>query len=180
MSNFKRKRKKKMENESKPEVPPEALEVAKERVIDDTQLKLEISRGADAQSLSIFVQAPLLASVIRNMTPSNYAKDEYDKIYAPILKELAANKTRVITRAAIAKATRNFVAGTDFSWTEPPRAILLANPDALEEGYTLQYKVDTPVAQDQLRKWAKQFMDGCMDIISNARPFKMSWVMNKE
>lgn len=171
-----KKRKKKMDDVK---VEP-VLEVVKERTVDNSQMTMQIFRGQDPQTLSIYVRAPILASVVRNMTPSNYDKAAYAEIYKPILRELPANKLKVITRSAISKATRNFVPGTDFSFSENPRAILLANPEALEEGYTLQFKVDVPVAQEQLRKWGKLFIEGCMDIISNARPFRMSWVMNKE
>lgn len=156
--------------------PPEILKAREDL---KTQVTLEISRPPEGQSLRIYIKAPLVASVVRNMTPGNYQKESYAAIYKPILKELAANPKMVITRPAIAKATRNFVGDVSFDFATQPRAILLCNPEALEEGYTLDFKVETPVAQDQLRKWGKMFMEGCADIITNTRPFRMAWVMNK-
>lgn len=160
---------------------PPALDptVVKAREDIENQVTLEIARPPDGQSLSIFIKAPLVAEVIKSMTPSNYELAKYQPIYRPILKEVEGNPKLAITRAAIARATRNFVGGVDFSFSEPPRSILLANPEALIAGFTLVYKVESPVPYDLLKKWGKQFMLGCDEIITNAKPFRMSWVMNK-
>ena len=158
---------------------PLSPEVVKAKEDNLHQVKLEISRPPEGSVLHIYIKAPLVAAVIRGMATGNYAKGEYADIYKPVLKEIPDKKDRVFTRPAITRATNKIVGGTDFSFAEPPRGILLANPDALEEGFTLVYKVDAPVPYDQLKKWGKQLMDGCQEIITNAKPFRMSWVMNK-
>lgn len=167
-----------------PDVP--TPEVIKEKVDVKNDLRLEISRSEDGQALAIYVRAPLLASVVRKMAPGNYRIGDYAPIFKPILAQLVdpSNGTpvpdRCVTRPAITKVTRNFRSTTDFSWEDLPPAIMVANPDKLEEGYTLNYKVDKPIPPDIIRKWAKGFMDGCADLIANARSFKMTWVAEAE
>lgn len=151
--------------------------VEKERPADD--VKLEIYPSEDGQSLSLSVRAPILAEIVRKMAPGNYRKEEYAKLYEPLFVPLAQDATRVVTRPAICKATKNFAPATDFDWEQPPRPILISNPDKLAEGYTISIKLEKPVPPEVLRRWGKQFMDGCSDIIQNARPFKMSWVMER-
>lgn len=158
---------------------PNAPEVVKARDDRENQVTMHITRPGDGQTLQIYIRAPVLAEIISKMTPGNYDREAYSKIYEPILLAHPEAKNRVITRGGIARATKNFAAGTDFTWTDPPRPILLCNPQALRDGYTLTYKVDSPIPPDQIRKWGKMFMDGCQDIISNARAFRMSWVMSK-
>lgn len=162
-------------------------EVIKAREDRRNQVTMTITRPGDAQSLEIYIKAPVLAEIIRKMSPGSYTAADYDKVYKPILlpypwKEMGKPKPAsdiVITRPAVQKITPNFKGGTDFEW-DYPRACLLYNPDALTEGFKLTYKVDKPIAPDTLRKWGKMFMDGCNDIIANARPFKMSWVMDEQ
>ncbi len=155
--------------------------VVKEKVDQMNDVHCAIQRPPnDPSTLLIYIRSPTVARIVRSMTPSNYPKDKFAAIYQPILKELEQNKAHAVTRAAIAKATKNFVPGVDFSFAENPRSILLANPDALEAGYTLTYKVETPVAMEQIKKWVKLFMTGCDELIVNARPFKMSWIMDND
>lgn len=174
---MKRKRRKMSETPA-----PAGPEVVKEKVDLKNDLRLEIMRAEDGNTLSIYIRAPVLADIIRKMAPGNYRTDEYAAIYKPVLATLVDPATgkevsgRCITRPAITKATKLFVSGTDFLWEEPPRAILVANPDKLAEGFTLTYKMEKPVSPDVMRRWGKNFIDGCADIISNSRPFKMSWV----
>ena len=181
-SKFKKRKRRKSMSEVKAEAAAPEAEVLKERVDTNTDVELNISRPMnDSQTLLIYIRAPMVANIIRAMTTSNYEKAKYAPIYAPILKEIPESKgVYVQTKAAVPKASKNFVSGTDFSFTENPRAILLANPEALEQGYTLTYKVEQPVPMDTLKRWGKLFLDGCEEIITNAKPFKMSWVMTKE
>ena len=159
-------------------------EQAATEIIRDNKsnITLEISRPDGKQEYHIFIQAPKLAEIIAKMSPGNYALEEYTDIYKTILKPLEKEgktvKDRVITYPAIARITKNFVAGTDFSWNEQPRSCLLYNPEKLREGFTLVYKITEPVLPDNLRKWGDMFVKGCKDIISNARPFKMSWILS--
>lgn len=152
-------------------------------IIEKTDIKndlqFEVESAGDGSSLTISVKAPLLADVIQKMAPSNYDKAAYAEVFKPILKELPQNAARVMTRAAICKATKNFRAGTDFDWEQAPPAIMLANPDALRDGYKLTVKIDKPVPPETIKKFGKQFMEGCGDILTNARPFKMQWVMRE-
>ena len=157
------------------ELPPE---VVKARVDVPNSVTLSITRPADGQSLEIYIKAPVLAEIIAKMDTGNYPFDSFSEIYHTVLVKHPQAKGRILSRPAISRITKNFAGGTDFSFAEPPRACLLHNPELLRAGYKLVYKVDQPVPPDQLRKWGKQFMEGCNDIISNARPFKMSWVMN--
>lgn len=173
---------------------PEAaakLETIKAREDIVNQVAFEVSRpDNDASVLHIFLRAPVLAEVIRKFETGNHNKEDLAPIYAPVLLPLAtlypegkngkmAPPNLIVTRPGIARVTSNFRAAADFSWTEKPCSILLANPDKLAEGFTLIYKVDAPVPLETIRKWGKWFMDGCKDILANARPFKMSWVMEE-
>lgn len=158
-------------------------EMVKQKVDETNDITLEITRPPDGSCLQIYIRAPMVARIVNGMADSNYARDKYAAIYKDILKEhptAPKEKGMVVTKKAITQATKSFVGGTDFSFSEPPRAILLANAEALAAGYTLTYKVDQPVPMDMLKKWGKQFSDGCKEIIANARPFKMSWVMSPE
>lgn len=164
-------------------LPPTEMMVDKVDIKND--LQLEIEGAGDGLSLKISVRAPLLAEVIRKMAPSNFRRDGYHEVFKPILKGRESSPARtddkdwVITRAAIARATRNFVGATLLNFDEPPPSIMLANPDALADGYTLVLKLDKPVAPDTVKKWGKQFMDGCGEILTVARPYKFAWVMQQ-
>lgn len=138
-------------------------------------------RSADDNvgKLEVYIRHPMLAEVIRKMTPGNYVRTEYDKVYQSILLAHPESKTHVVTRPAIYVATKNFGKGVDFSWDQPPRGILLCNPDKLAEGYCLAVDIKTPVPPETLRRWGKQFVEGCNDIIAASRPFKMTWVMTE-
>jgi hypothetical protein len=179
----KKRRTKKMdaENAENVETP---TEVVKEKVDIPNDVKMTITRPPGANVLQIYIRAPMVAKIVRQMANSNYEKAKYAPIYKGILQdypeEVAVAKGRVVTKKAITQATKNFVGGTDFNFNEAPRAILLANADILEQGYTLEYTVETPVPMEQIKRWGKQFMDGCKEIIAGAKPYKMSWVMNKE
>ena len=157
-----------------------AAEPVKEKIDKVNDIKVSITRAAGGSALDIYIRAPEVAKVIRKMADSNYEAAKYADIYKPILKLHPQAKERAITKKAVTVATKKFGGGTDFSFTEPPRAILLANADALEEGYTLTYTLDAPVPMDQLKKWGKDFADGCKEIIASARPFKMTWVVDKD
>lgn len=159
-----------------PKLEPEFADKDKER-----RVKLSIIRPPDGQVLEIHIRAPMVANIIRSMAMSNYPVDKYDPIYKGILLTPPGKEwhNRCVTRAAIARCTNNIEGGVDFSFDLKPRSILLANPDILEEGYVLTYKVQTPVPPDSIRRWGKEFMDGCGDIIANARAFRMTWVSNE-
>jgi hypothetical protein len=174
-----KKRKKKMDEIVPPEPPtldPDFKDKDKKN-----RVQLSIIRPPDGQVLEIHIRAPVVANIVRSMAESNYPAEKYDAIYKPILltKPDPTWKGRVATRAAISRCTRNIEGGVDFSFESKPRSILLANPDMLEAGYILTYKVTTPVPPDQIRRWGKEFMDGCADIIANARAFRMNWVMDE-
>lgn len=180
---WKKRKTKKVKKMSETEVgtPPQ---VVKEKVDPVSDVTLQITKPPEGQVLNIYIRAPQVAKVIRQMAKSNYPKEKFAPIYKDILMDLAEAVGKdvgklAVTRKAITTATKCFVSAADFSFTEAPRAILLANPDALEAGYTLTYKFDQPVPMDQLKKWGKAFMDGCKELIANARPFRMSWNMNK-
>ncbi len=143
------------------------------------QITLDISRGADSQSLDIYIRAPILAEIVRKMAPGNFAIAEYAEPYKAILMPLEGKKDRCVTRPAVTKITNNFAKGADWSW-EAPRAVLIYNPDKLAAGYTINIKLDAPITHSDLKKWGDKFRDGCKDIIANARPFKMSWWMDEQ
>lgn len=155
---------------------------------EELAVNLTISRGEDS-SLHIFIQSKLVADIVRKMAPGNYERENVAEIYHPILAPILkadntpdtteAAKKRFRTRPAISKASTLFAQTTEFSFTDKPSTILLSNPDALEEGYTLIYKVEAPVPMDTLKRWGKNLMDGCTEIITNAKPFKMSWLMER-
>lgn len=175
------KRRKKMSEDAAVPIPggPPLPEILVEKQDVKNDLTFDVESTGDGASLVISVRAPLLAEVIAKMAPSNYEKAAYADVFKPILAELPQNPARVVTRAAICKATKNFRAGTDFDWNQPPPAIMLANPDALRKGYKLTVKIEAPVPPDTIKRFGKLFMEGCGDILTNARPFKMQWVMRE-
>ncbi len=145
---------------------------------------LEIrAENGSAGRLEIYFRHPVLAEVISKMAVGNYPADQFDKLYEPCLlphpDKKAADKGRVVSRPAIYNSTKNFVAATDFDFTQPPRGVLIANHLALKAGFSLFIELKTPVPHDTLRKWGKQLMDGCADIIAASRPFQMQWVMTE-
>lgn len=177
------KRKKKKMSDVKAETAVEAP-VLVEKGNDNEKGRIEITRGDDGK-LHIFLKNPLVAAIIRKMVPGNYTRANVDKIYHAILSPVKDKDGKpdpkaaemFETRPALAKVTNNFIGKADFSFTDKPSTILNANPDALEAGYTLFYTIDAPVPMDVLKRWGKHVMDGWNDIITNAKPFKMAWVM---
>ena len=136
-----------------------------------------------AGKLEIYFRHLVLADIVEKMAMSNYPRDNFDPVYKPILmdhpdpKAKAAN--RVVTRALIYAATKNFEAAEDFSFSSTPRGILIANPEALRAGYSLMVELKAPVPYDTLRKWGKQLIEGCSDIITASRPFRINWTMTE-
>jgi hypothetical protein len=156
------------------------MQVAVEKSSGKTQVQLEIIRDPDDLSqFKIFIKAPLLASIVEKMTPGVYPKAEYHEVYGPILELAEGYKDKVVSRPAIYGATNYFVKGSDFSFLEKPRGVLLANPKALREGFTLTYKPKDPIPLEDLKKWGANVMKGCEEILNNTRPFKMVWFMNE-
>lgn len=157
----------------------------KDETIKEVQTELvtlRIKRPSDGQTLSVFIKSPELANIVEKMVIGHAPKDDFDRIYKHILMEHpnpeARNAGRVVTRPAISRITKNFIGDPGFAW-DHPRAILISNPEVLRSGFVLDFKVDQPVAPDSIRKWGKMFMDGCSDILANARPFVMNWVMEE-
>lgn len=163
-------------------IAPKNEEVALSKKDHKNAGVLEI-RGEQGSTgkLEIFFRHPVLADVIEKMAVGNYPIADFDKVYKPCLMDHPDPKAkgRAATRPPIYAATKNFEAAADFNFTSPPRGILIANPEALRRGYSLVIELQTPVPHDTLRKWGKQLMDGCSDIISASRPFKMAWVMTE-
>lgn len=166
---------------------PAVTEVAKGGEDSKYRIHLLIERDEDTSRLKIFIKAPLVADIVRKMTPGNYSREGVSAIYKDILKTITKEDgtpdpkaaDRFETRPAIGLATKKFVRSTEFNWAEGPSTLLISNPDKLTEGFTISVKVDEPVAHDTLKSWGKSFMDGCKEIITNARPFQMHWVMDK-
>jgi hypothetical protein len=174
---------KKMDSLDNTGTPAQDVAVSKKDMKNQGVFEVRAEQGATGK-LILFFRHPVLADVIDKMAVANYPKADFDKIYRPILMDHpnpeAAKQGRVATRPAIYSATKNFEAAADFSFTAPPRGILIANPAALRTGFELTVELTQPVPPDTLRKWGKQFMDGCADIIAASRPFKMSWVMTEQ
>lgn len=131
--------------------------------------------------LVVFFRHPVLADIIEKMAMGNYPTADFAPAYLPCLMAHPDPKAkdRSVSRPAIYLATKNFEAAADFSFSSAPRGVLVANPEKLRQGYSLVVELKTPVPHDTLRKWGKQLMDGCADIIAASRPFKMSWVMTE-
>lgn len=129
--------------------------------------------------LELYIRQPALADVIEKMAIGNYPAADFATVYKPCLMDHPnpAAKGRCVSRPAIYAATKNFEAATDFDFNRPPRGVLVANPRALRDGFSLFIEIKQPVPSDTLRKWGKQFNDGCADIIAASKPFRMSWVM---
>lgn len=161
----------------KTETPPESVSLSKKDDKNSGILEIRGEQGSTGK-LVIFFRHPVLAEVISKMAMGNYPGADFDKIYKPALMPFPnpEAKGRVVSRPAIYAATKNLEAGTDFSFSSPPRGVLVANPEALRNGFELTIELTTPVPYDTLRKWGKQLMDGCSDIIHASRPFKMAWV----
>lgn len=133
--------------------------------------------------LEIYFRHPVLADIVEKMSVGNYPKDDFDKVYRPILMDHPDPKAkaagRVATRPAVYAATKNFEGAADFAFTNIPRGVLISNPEALRRGYSLMIELKAPVPYDTLRRWGKQLMDGCSDIITASRPFRITWSMTE-
>lgn len=163
------------------DAPVTDVALSKKDMKNSSVLEIRGEQGSTGK-LVIFFRNPVLADVVEKMSMGNYLAADFDKIYKPCLMAHPnpEAKGRVATRPAIYQATKNFEAAADFSFSSPPRGILIANPKALRDGYELVIELQQPVPYDTLRKWGKQLMDGCADIIAASRPFKMSWVMTAD
>lgn len=175
----KRSRKKKMSETVTAELPVSETIISKGEK-NEGILEIRADNGA-AGRLEVFFRHPVLAEVVSKMGMGNYPREQFDKIYAPCLLDFPDPKAKgkVVSRPAIYNTTKNFVAATDFDFAQPPRGVLISNPDALRAGFSLFIELKTPVPTDTLRKWGKMLMDGCADIISASRPFTMQWVMTE-
>lgn len=168
------------------DTPP--IEAEKVDVTNDVHVSME---SVDGTTLEISVRAPKLAAVIEKMVKFNWPKEKVNKIFHPILDfpvvaedasdELKAQAAaNFYTRPAVYKITKNFVAGgSELNLEQAPPALMVYNPTALRDGYKLLIKIEKPYPPDVLRRWGKQFIDGCADIIANARPFRMTWTMKE-
>lgn len=145
-------------------------------------LEIRADNGS-AGRLEIYFRHPVLADVVEKMGISNFGMDDFDPVYKPILLPHPDPKARAakrcVTRTAIYNATKNFRSGTDFDFAQPPCGILICNPEALRQGFSLFIELKAPVPTDTQRKWGKQLVDGCNDIISSARPYTMAWVFKE-
>lgn len=150
----------------------------------DNQGILEI-RGEQGSTgkLEIYFRHPVLADIVEKMSVGNYPKADFDKLYQSILMDHPDPKARaagrVATRPAIYAATKNFEGAVDFDFTKTPRGVLISNPESLRKGYSLMVELKAPVPYDTLRKWSKQLIDGCTDIITASRPFRIKWEMSE-
>jgi hypothetical protein len=141
-----------------------------------TQVELSIDRVEGETALDIKIRAPSLAPIIEKITPSYYTKSAYAEIYQPILVPWADDTTRVITRSKLSSITSKLVQTTQFD-LDKPAAVLLYNPKALRDGFKLTYRFTAPIALESIQKWGDQFMAACREIQTNAKPFRMRWVM---
>src|SRR5690242_18361691 len=80
--------------------------------------------------LVVFIRNPALADVIEKMAMGNYPTADFDKTYKSCLMPYPSPdaKGRSVSRPAIYAATKNFEAAADFSFSSPPRGVLIANP----------------------------------------------------
>lgn len=159
---------------------PEDVAVSKKDIKNQGILEIRGEQGSTGK-LVVFFRHPVLADVVSKMAVGNYPMADFDKVYKPVLMPHPnpEAKGRAATRPAIYQASKNFEAATDFSFSSPPRGVLISNPEALRAGFELIIDLTAPVPTDTLRKWGKQLMDGCADIIAASRPFKMQWVMTE-
>jgi hypothetical protein len=162
------------------EVKNEDVALSKRDLKNAGVLEIRGEQGSTGK-LEIFFRHPVLAEVISKMSMGNYPMADFDKVYAPCLLEYPdpRAKGRAVSRPAIYAATKNIEGATDFDFTKPPRGVLVSNPEALRQGFSLIINIKQPVPNDTLRKWGKQLMDGCADIIAASKPFRMQWVMTE-
>lgn len=175
----------KVEETNVPPVP----EIEKLDIKNDVYLNIE----PEGEDIIITLRAPKVAEIIQKMTAGNYQRSEMDKSLAPcmmdpvipdnISKEKGAElvKTHFVTRPAISRITKNFAGATSIDFASTPPAALLYNWRALQStpGLVIRLKMEKPPAPELLRKWGKQVIDGIADIVSNARPFRMTWTMTE-
>lgn len=154
--------------------------ISKGDIKNEGVLEIRAENGS-AGRLEVYFRHPVLAEVVSKMGMGNYPTEQFDKVYGPCLMPHPDPKAkgRSVSRPAIYNSTKNFVASADFDFSQPPRGVLIANPEALRTGFSLFIELKTPVPTDTLRKWGKQLMDGCADIIAASRPFTMQWVMTE-
>lgn len=133
--------------------------------------------------LEIYFRHPVLADIVEKMSLGNFNGEQFAKEYKPCLMPhpdpKAAKQGLVATRPAVYVASKNFESATDLDFTKPPRGILVSNPQALRDGFSLIVELKTPVPVDTLRKWGQQLIRGCDDILIASRPFKIAWNMTE-
>lgn len=158
----------------------EVVELSKKDLKNEGILEIRGEQGSTGK-LVVYFRHPVLASIIEKMAMGNYPTANYAVAYKPVLMDHPDPKAkgRSVSRPAIYAATKNFEAAEDFSFSSAPRGVLISNPTALREGFELVIELKQPVPHDTLRKWGKQLMDGCADIIAASRPFKMEWTMRE-
>lgn len=161
-------------------------EVVSEIILSKTDLKnsgvLEIrAEQGTTGRLEVFFRHPVLAKVIAKMAMGNYPAADFASVYKPCLMEYPDPKAkgRAVSRPSIYAATKNLEAATDFDFARPPRGVLVANPEALDKGFSLLIDIKAPVPPDSVRKWGELLIKGCADIIAAARPYKMQWIMSE-
>lgn len=156
--------------------------VSKADLKNEGILEIRAEQGSTGK-LEIYFRHPVLANVIEKMGMGNYDRNEFAPVYKEILMDhpdpKAKAQGRVVSRPAIYSATKNFEGAVDFDFARPPRGVLISNPEAIRKGFSLVIELKAPVPQDTLRKWGKMFMDGCADIISASKPFRIQWVMTE-
>lgn len=154
--------------------------LSKKDIKNNGVLEIRGEQGSTGK-LEIYFRHPVLADIIEKMAIGNYPTANFAAVYKPILMDHPnpQAKGRSVSRPAIYAATKNFEAAEDFSFSSAPRGVLISNPTALREGFSLVIELKAPVPHDTLRKWGKQLMDGCADIIAASRPFKMAWTMQE-
>lgn len=158
----------------------EDFNLSKKDIKNNGVLEIRGEQGSTGK-LEVYFRHPVLADIVEKMAMGNYPTANFAPVYKPVLMDHPDPKAkgRSVSRPAIYAATKNFEAAEDFAFTSPPRGVLIANPTALREGYSLVIELKQPVPHDTLRKWGKQLMDGCADIIAASRPFKMAWTMHE-
>lgn len=156
--------------------------VSKKDLKNQGVLEIRGEQGSTGK-LEIYFRHPVLAEIIEKMSVGNYPRESFSSVYKPILMDhpdkKAAGQGKAATRPAVYTASKNFEAADDFSFSSPPRGVLVSNPQALRDGFSLLVELKAPVPHDTLRKWGKQLMEGCNDIIAASRPFRMSWTMTE-
>jgi alkylhydroperoxidase/carboxymuconolactone decarboxylase family protein YurZ len=160
-------------------VAVESPEILKAREDANGRITLRIKRSPDGTKLLLYFKAPVLADIVEKMATGYTNESNLDKTLKGHLEEFKVKDKEgrfYKTRPALKAVTKHLAAIGNFSWDADPPTALLANPDKLRTGFEISHTPDKPVPPETVAAFGKKLFAAAREIITNAKPFTMTWV----